>query len=69
MNLFDLRFVIGIFFLVLGLLLTIYGLVVYGQAHAMLNIICGLLFILFALIMILLSRRKPSNPGVEDASS
>lgn len=54
---FDLRFVIGIFFGVVGLMLLIYGLIVYGQVHSGLNITCGALFIVFSLVMIIFSLR------------
>lgn len=69
-NLFDLRFVIGVFFLVIGLLLTVYGFAVYGQSHSELNIVCGISFLLFSIVMILLSRKKPSGtPKVEEEIS
>ncbi|WP_276481451.1 hypothetical protein [Paraflavitalea pollutisoli] len=54
-KLFDLGFVIGLFFLVIGLLLLGYGLTVSRQP---VNYGCGMLFIVFALFMIGLSRRK-----------
>jgi hypothetical protein len=58
-RLFDLRFVIGIFFLVVGVLLLIYGsLVSTGDASAI-NTWCGSLFTGFGLVMTLLSLKKP----------
>lgn len=55
---FDLRFVIGAFFLVLGLMLVIYGLAVLGQSHSDVNIICGIIFIIFSAFMIVFSLKK-----------
>lgn len=55
---FDLRFVIGTFFLILGLMLVVYGLVVFGQSHSDVNIICGVIFIIFSVFMIVFSLKK-----------
>ena len=56
-KLFDLRFVIGLFFLVIGLLLIFYGLISTGKENAI-NWICGLLFTAFAIFMLWLARGK-----------
>ncbi|MEO8720524.1 MAG: hypothetical protein ABI297_02950 [Ginsengibacter sp.] len=59
---FDLRFVIGIFFLAVGMLLLIYSFTNPTIEHAAVNRWCGLAFILFALIMIALSfQKKPKD--------
>jgi uncharacterized membrane protein len=60
-RLFDLRFVIGIFFLVIGLLLLLYGLFASATEGQSLNKWCGGIFMLFALIMLALSMRKPAE--------
>ena len=59
-KLFDLRFVIGVFFLIVGFLLLIYSFLSGDPtegAHKV-NLWCGSLFIIFALIMILPSLKK-----------
>lgn len=60
-KLFDLRFVIGLFFLVIGLLLLIYGLFVSAEGGQSVNKWCGGLFILFSVVMLVLSMRKPGE--------
>ncbi len=54
-KLIDLRFVIGLFFLVVGILLFIYHFFITGETEGV-NLWCGILFIVFAIIMLLLSR-------------
>ncbi len=56
-KLFDLRFMIGLFFLVVGILLTIYGLASGDHENAAINWRCGLLFTVFGVVMICLSRK------------
>lgn len=59
---FDLRFVIGIFFLAVGILLLIYSLTNPTIEHASVNRGCGIVFLLFAITMILLSfDKKPKD--------
>lgn len=57
---FDLRFVIGIFFLVVGILLLIYSFTNPSAAHPEVNRWSSIFFIAFAIIMILMSYDK--NP-------
>ena len=57
---FDLRFVIGIFFLAVGIILLIYSFTNETVAHAAVNRSSSIAFIVFAIIMILLSFDK--NP-------
>jgi hypothetical protein len=60
---FDLRFVIGIFFLAVGILLLIYSFTNPTIEHATVNRWCGIAFMVFALIMIALAFGK--NPKDE----
>jgi hypothetical protein len=66
-KLLDLRFVIGLFFLLVGLLLAAYSFFAAGNVKnaAMINRGCGIVFALFGLFMILLSRSH-SHHGQED---
>ncbi|MBS1737727.1 MAG: hypothetical protein JSS98_14155 [Bacteroidetes bacterium] len=59
-KLFDLRFVIGIFFLAIGLLLLIHSLIATTTVgfNANVNLYSSLAFIVFAVIMLILSRGK-----------
>ena len=57
---FDLRFVIGIFFLAIGILLLLYSFTNPTVMHAMVNRWCGIVFMVFALLMIALAYQK--NP-------
>lgn len=56
-KLFDLRFVIGLFFFIVGILLIAYHFI-FSVAKEDINLWCGALFILFGIIMILLSGKK-----------
>jgi len=57
-KLLDLRFVIGLFFAVIGALLLIYGISTgWEQAHKV-NVLSGAGFVLFGIIMIALSYQK-----------
>ena len=60
---FDLRFVIGIFFLAVGILLLLYSFTNPTIEHATVNRWCGIAFMVFALIMIALAFGK--NPKDE----
>ncbi|MDE3253210.1 MAG: hypothetical protein KGO92_10420 [Bacteroidota bacterium] len=63
-KLFDLRFVIGAFFFVVGWMLLLYYLVnkLWLIANDSVNLWCGLVFILFGSMMILLSYgNKPDD--------
>ena len=57
-KLFDLRFVIGCFFLVVGLLLLVYGFFSSANDQSV-NRWCGGIFVIFGLIMLLISFRNP----------
>ena len=54
-KLFDLRFVIGLFFLIVGLLLVAYYLYGHRVNHQKVNLVCGGIFIIFGAGMIGLS--------------
>lgn len=57
-RLIDLRFVIGAFFTVVGILLLLYGILDAAQADQSVNKWCGGIFIVFGVLMLLLSRQK-----------
>jgi putative Mn2+ efflux pump MntP len=62
-KLFDLRFVIGAFFTVVGLLLLVYGFTTAddaSNAHAV-NKWCGSVFLIFGVLMIILSFQKDAH--------
>jgi hypothetical protein len=56
-KLFDLRFVIGAFFTITGIMLLVYGLL----EGAAVNKWCGVVFTLFGVLMVLLSRIEPTD--------
>jgi uncharacterized membrane protein HdeD (DUF308 family) len=59
---FDLRFVIGLFFLIVGVLLLGYSFTNVHEAHQAVNKWCSLSFIAFAIVMIILSfDKKPKD--------
>ncbi|HZW70257.1 MAG TPA: hypothetical protein VFF57_05250 [Hanamia sp.] len=59
---FDLRFVIGIFFLAVGVLLLIYSIVSPSAEHPEVNRYSSIFFIAFAIVMILMSfDKKPED--------
>lgn len=59
---FDLRFVIGVFFLAVGILLLIYSFTNETVTHASVNRWCSIFFIVFAIVMMLLSiDKKPKD--------
>ena len=60
-KLFDLRFVIGSFFTVVGILLLIYGFVSKENNAHIINFWCGGVFTLFGIIMIVLSFGKDAH--------
>jgi hypothetical protein len=58
-KLFDLRFVIGLFFLIIGLLLIGYGFFLGSVEYEKeVNLYCGLLFASFGLIMFMLKPKR-----------
>jgi len=68
-KLFDLRFVIGAFFTVVGLMLLIYSFVATSSANGSttvgsaseINRWCSIAFIIFGVVMIILSLRKDAH--------
>jgi uncharacterized membrane protein HdeD (DUF308 family) len=58
-KLLDLRFVIGLFFLVVGILLLVHSFTSTGDQAV--NQWCGGGFIIFSIVMLLLSTRKGSS--------
>ena len=60
-KLFDLRFVIGSFFLIVGILLVIYGFLNETRQAKNINQWCGISFSVFGIIMILLSFQKDAH--------
>jgi len=54
----DLRFVIGVFFTIVGLLLLGYSLMSSGESSRSINQWCGIVFAAFGVVMIVLSFRK-----------
>jgi uncharacterized membrane protein HdeD (DUF308 family) len=59
---FDLRFVIGLFFLIVGVLLLAYSFTNVHEGHQAINKWCSLSFIAFAVVMIILSfDKKPKD--------
>lgn len=59
---FDLRFVIGIFFLIIGILLLIHSLTNPTEMHAAVNRWSSVAYLAFAITMLLLSiDRKPKD--------
>lgn len=60
---FDLRFVIGSFFTVIGILLIIYGFLNKTETQDV-NRWCGGIFIVFGVIMIILSYQKKKQENI-----
>jgi len=60
-KLFDLRFVIGSFFSIVGILLLIYGFLIETEAARDVNRWCGGFFLLFGIVMIILSLQKDAS--------
>ena len=60
-KLFDLRFVIGSFFLIVGILLVIYSFLNETEQAKDINLWCGIAFSVFGIFMILLSLKQEAN--------
>lgn len=60
-RLFDLRFIIGSFFSIVGLLLLIYGFFNESEQTNAVNRWCGGVFVIFGVVMILLSLQKEAH--------
>ena len=60
-KLFDLRFVIGSFFTIIGVLLLIYGFLNKTDQANSVNQWCGGVFVIFGIVMIILSLQKEAH--------
>jgi uncharacterized membrane protein len=60
-KLFDLRFVIGAFFTVIGILLLGYSFISAAEEHISINRWCGLIFLVFGIFMLILSFGKDAD--------
>jgi uncharacterized membrane protein HdeD (DUF308 family) len=60
-KLFDLRFVIGCFFLIVGVLLLLYGFFTNSVNNQTVNRSCGAIFSIFGIVMLALSYRSNTN--------
>jgi hypothetical protein len=69
-KLFDLRFVIGVFFTLVGVLLLAYSFLAANTDGQSINRWCGSIFAIFGVIMIILSTRSPQSDEaiIEEAS-
>ncbi len=63
-SLLDLRFVIGIFFLIVGALLIIHSFLASTADMEAVNRWCGIVFAAFGGLMVLLSRQKDESDEV-----
>ena len=61
-KLFDLRFVIGLFFSIIGLVLLVYSLASSGDQS--INRWCSIVFLAFGLFMIIISLRKDAHDEI-----
>lgn len=59
-KLFDLRFAIGLFFTIVGLILIVYGFFSANREYSAVNWGCGLLFAVFGIFMLWLARKRSS---------
>lgn len=66
-KLLDLRFVIGLFFTVVGLLLLVFSFT-SSEGHSI-NTWCGAVFCIFGVLMIVLSFGKDANDELLDENS
>jgi putative Mn2+ efflux pump MntP len=65
-KLFDLSFVIGIFFSIIGLLLLVFSFITEVAEEQIINRWCGIVFIVFGIFMILLSFKKDEKGGYSE---
>jgi len=63
-KLFDLRFVIGSFFLIVGILLVIYSFLNETGQAKVINLWCGISFSVFGILMIVLSLQKEAHDEI-----
>ena len=66
-KLFDLRFVIGSFFTVVGILLLGYSFTSGADNQQEINRWCGIVFIVFGILMIVLSLQKDADDELLEA--
>jgi len=64
-KLLDLRFVIGLFFTVVGLMLLVFSLT-SATVHSPVNTWSGIVFTIFGVLMIILSFQKDANDELLD---
>ena len=60
-KIFDLRFVIGSFFTIIGILLLVFSFMNSAGMQQDINRWCGIVFTLFGIFMIILSFRKDAH--------
>jgi len=60
-KLFDLRFVIGSFFSIVALLLLVYSFLGETGKARDVNLYCGIFFLIFGIIMVILSLQKEAH--------
>lgn len=60
-KLFDLRFVIGVFFGIIGILLLLYGFLTGTEDDQSINRWAGGVFLVFGIVMIVLSLQKDAH--------
>ena len=65
-KLFDLSFVIGIFFSIVGLLLFVYSFFAEAAETQTINRWCGIVFTIFGIFMIILSFKKDEKGGYSE---
>jgi putative Mn2+ efflux pump MntP len=65
-KLFDLSFVIGIFFSLVGFLLLVFSFIAEAADTQTINRWCGIVFIVFGIFMILLSFKKDEKGGYSE---
>jgi uncharacterized membrane protein len=63
-RLIDLRFVIGLFFLVVGIILLTYSFITAVENAVSINRWCGIVFIVFGVFMLALSFKKDESDDV-----
>jgi uncharacterized membrane protein len=62
----DLRFVIGVFFTIVGLLLLVYSFTSSAETSQSINQWCGIVFAAFGVFMMILSFRKDAADELTD---
>jgi TRAP-type C4-dicarboxylate transport system permease small subunit len=65
-KLLDLRFMIGMFFIIIGLLILGYSFTNPTEAHQEINRWCGIVFSVFGALMVVLSFQKDAGDEILD---